>query len=212
MRKILIPVLILCIISIMNCEEEKNENNIISYDKENVTVTFDTDGNGDNSSVTITFDSKLDPVNIEKEGFSFQGWFLDKGFNKKFDFDKPLKNQMIYQKNITLYAKLSQKLYKVTYNGNGNTTGEFPVDDNLYAEDDILPLLWPWVPKTNVDTPYKENNNFLGYRIIGNVKEIKKPIPNFMGMDALGLRVWYFTLITMGDNDIELKALYTLTD
>jgi PBP1b-binding outer membrane lipoprotein LpoB len=29
------------------------------------------------------------------------------------------------------------KIYKVTYYGNGNTSGEVPVDDNLYAEGGI---------------------------------------------------------------------------
>jgi len=32
------------------------------------------------------------------------------------------------------------KIYKVTYNGNGNTEGEVPVDDNLYAEGDTFTL------------------------------------------------------------------------
>jgi len=198
MKKILIPVLFLCIISLMGgCKESEEE--------KNVTINFDADGGGEISSVTIPYDSALDPVKAEKEGYSFQGWFLDKGFTKKFDFEKPLKDQFDYQESVTLYAKFSQKLYRIIYDGNGNTEGEVPVDDNLYAEDDVI---WPLKWGTNM----KKNGYWLGaWELIGEVKSVERvgevPYPSVNGSLPL-IRRPYWYRITIGTNDITLKAKY----
>jgi hypothetical protein len=44
--------------------------------------------------------------------------------------------------NEELQKPEKPKIYKVTYDGNENTEGEVPVDDNLYAEGDSFKPAW----------------------------------------------------------------------
>jgi len=104
MRKILFLILILSIIlSMSNCKEDKEDGNNSTYKEspKNVTIIFSTDGGNSISNKTTPYDSKLDSIEAEKEGYSFRGWFLDEDFNSPFDFEKPISRQITYQENIT---------------------------------------------------------------------------------------------------------------
>jgi hypothetical protein len=91
------------------------------------------------------------------------------------------------------------KIYRVIYNGNGNTEGEVPVDDNLYAEGDVLfPLLW------NGDMK-KDGWGFAGWELIGNVKQVKRPHSTLSNGN---IRLSSISEITLDKNNIELKGLY----
>ena len=68
------------------------------------TVAFDTDGGSAISSVTVKKGKNVkmpqeDPV---KEGYTFDGWYLDKGKTEKYDFEDP-----VYT-DVTIYAKWNQ--------------------------------------------------------------------------------------------------------
>ena len=49
------------------------------------------------------------PLNPTKTGYTFMGWFIDKGFTTPFDFDKPV------SVNMMIYAKWEINIYTVTF-------------------------------------------------------------------------------------------------
>jgi hypothetical protein len=49
---------------------------------------------------------------------------------------------------------------KVTYNGNGNTGGKPPVDNNVYNSGDTVNVLEPFLPRDGNTTP--QNNTIAG--------------------------------------------------
>lgn len=89
------------------------------------------------------------------------------------------------------------KIYKVTYNGNGNTEGEVPVDDNLYAEGDTF------YPQWSLDIT--RNKQHMWAWEVSNVASVENPIVNFMNGTYL---VKPSSAIKFSDNDIELKAVF----
>ena len=66
----------------------------------------------------------------EREGYTFDGWYLDKGFTTKFDQNSELKT------NVVLYAKFSKKSFKVEFVANGNIVSTETV---LYGEGATAP-------------------------------------------------------------------------
>ena len=69
--------------------------------EKSITITFD-DNNGNNSDTqTLSAGQTIDESEHKpaREGYDFAGWYVDKACTKKFDFTKPLINDM------TLYAK-----------------------------------------------------------------------------------------------------------
>ena len=64
------------------------------------TVKFDTNGGSSVSSATVTKNTKVaEPKTPEKDGYTFGGWYTDKEFAEKYDFESKV------TKNFTLYAK-----------------------------------------------------------------------------------------------------------
>ena len=113
-----------------------------------VLIQFDTDGGTEIASQNILYNALINPVEPpEKEGYSFKGWFFDQEFTRAFDLEKTIEEQCSYTDTITLYAKFLPRLYRVTYDGNGNTEGEVPVDNNFYAEGDIASVKWNYLLK-----------------------------------------------------------------
>ena len=102
---------------------------------------------------TITFNSNdgtpVAPQNINagekltkptpaptREGFTFDGWYEDSTFSKKFDFNTPITDSM------TLYAKWTENKYTLTFDANGGTgsmtaiadlTGEYILPSNEFT-------------------------------------------------------------------------------
>ena len=71
-----------------------------------------------------------------KEGFTFDGWYEDSTFSKKFDFNTPITDSM------TLYAKWTENKYTLTFDANGGTgtmsaipdlTGEYTLPSNGFT-------------------------------------------------------------------------------
>ena len=66
----------------------------------------------------------------EKEGFNFEGWYLDKNFTE------PLTNNSDLKENVALYAKLSKKSYSVKFVAEGQVVETLSV---LYGESATAP-------------------------------------------------------------------------
>ena len=71
-----------------------------------------------------------------REGFTFDGWYEDSAFSKKFDFNTPITDSM------TLYAKWTENKYTLTFDANGgsgtmapiaNLTGEYTLPANEFT-------------------------------------------------------------------------------
>ena len=71
-----------------------------------------------------------------RKGFTFDGWYEDSTFSKKFDFNTPITDSM------TLYAKWTENKYTLTFDANGGTgsmtaktdlTGEYTLPANEFT-------------------------------------------------------------------------------
>ena len=115
--------------------------------EKSITITFD-DNNGNNSDKQTLLagqtidESKHKPV---RDGYDFAGWYVDKACTKKFDFTKPLINDM------TLYAKWllrstpigpATRLYPITidygtaYDADHNAIAKAAKGETVYIEAD----------------------------------------------------------------------------
>ena len=65
-----------------------------------------------------------------REGFTFDGWYEDSAFSKKFDFNTPITDSM------TLYAKWTENKYTLTFDANGGSGTMAPIAD-LTGEYDL---------------------------------------------------------------------------
>ena len=82
------------------------------------TVTFDTKGGNTIAPATVKEGEKVsEPTTAPtREGFTFDGWYEDSTFSKKFDFNTPITD------NMTLYAKWTENKYTVTFDTKGGNT------------------------------------------------------------------------------------------
>jgi len=63
-------------------------------------ISFDSNGGSDVDEIAFTDDGHIsEPATPKKEGYTFDGWYEDEKFTKKFDFSK------LPEGDITLYAK-----------------------------------------------------------------------------------------------------------
>ena len=58
-----------------------------------------------------------------KVGFTFDGWYEDSTFSKKFDFNTPITD------NMTLYANWTENKYTLTFDANGGSGTMAPIAD-----------------------------------------------------------------------------------
>ena len=80
------------------------------------TVTFETNGHGENTQQTVyDGDKAVAPADPSAVGCRFGGWYADKGCTREFDFDNPI------TENTTIYAKWTElSLFTVTFEMNGH--------------------------------------------------------------------------------------------
>jgi|LSQX01.2.fsa_nt_gb uncharacterized repeat protein (TIGR02543 family) len=84
---------------------------------QNFTVMFETNRGSPVSSREIKANQKI--VNWEepeREGYNFLGWFEDKTFNTKWDFEKD-----VITKNTTLYANWEKTIYNIDFDVDGGS-------------------------------------------------------------------------------------------
>jgi uncharacterized repeat protein (TIGR02543 family) len=116
----------------------------------NPTYTVTYDGNGSTSG-TVPIDTTnyetgesvtvLDNTgNLAKTGYSYTGWNTNAdGTGETYSFGEEFN---MGSANVTLYARWSANpTYTVTYNGNGQTAGDPPVDRTYYEHGQTVTLL-----------------------------------------------------------------------
>ena len=103
------------------------------------TITFNSNDGTSVASQDVNAGEKLtEPTPAPtKEGFTFDGWYEDSTFSKKFDFNTPITD------NMTLYAKWTENKYTLTFDANGGSgtmtpvtdlTGEYTLPANEFTE------------------------------------------------------------------------------
>ena len=101
MKKILSFLFILVFaFALVGCNKDNKK------DDDSITVTFNTNGGSSIDSVTVTAENAKTfalPANPTKEGYVFEGWFLDDAFTKAFN------SLNLDEKTITLYAKWTEE-------------------------------------------------------------------------------------------------------
>jgi len=80
------------------------------YQKNQVTVSFESNGGTSFEDITLDFDSTLDLPTPEKEGFEFKGWFYGESIH-----DQQLTHQTAILENITVFARWDVEIYNVIY-------------------------------------------------------------------------------------------------
>lgn len=128
------------------------------------------DGNS-NTSGNAPIDNKLYQAgqkatllgkgDLLREGYTFKGWSIIKD-----DDSKILTEGSLYTmtENITFYAVWEKDIdpiveFKLTYNGNGNTSGTAPVDKNLYQSGQKATLL-------GKNDLYRKGYTFKGWSLV----------------------------------------------
>jgi len=106
-------------------------------------------------------------------------------------------------KNQNITEQEKPKIYKVTYDGNGNTEGEVPTDDNLYAEGDTFKPIWNYKLRKDLYT-------FKGWLVSGASLESDF----FYSNEQKNI---YFVnydhgIIVVGESDITLTAVWNIND
>ncbi len=87
------------------------------WSKNSVTVSFNSNGGSAVVDVNVVIGEKaMKPVDPTKEGYTFEGWYIEENLENVFDFD----NQII-TKSITLYAKWLKNTATVSFNSNGGS-------------------------------------------------------------------------------------------
>lgn len=102
---IVLTALMLCVV-LSSCEE------IAEY-----TVTFDTQG-GSTINVQTVKDGYAvsEPSAPIKEGYTFDGWWIDKNYSTRWSF-----GANVVRQNLTLYAKWTLEQHTVTFDSDGGT-------------------------------------------------------------------------------------------
>ena len=73
-------------------------------------VSFVTEHGDPPTSQNVPYNETADdPGKLTAEGYTFDGWYADDNYSKKFDFTKPIK------RNTTVYAKWTAKDYEVSF-------------------------------------------------------------------------------------------------
>ena len=89
---------------------------VAACDKEEFTVTFDSNGGSEVSAITVGYDETFTaPADPTKKGHTFSGWYLN---DKLYDFN------FTVRENITLVAQWTINEYSLTINANGGFIGE----------------------------------------------------------------------------------------
>lgn len=138
--------------------------NIILYAQWEPVYKITYNGNGNNSG-TVPVDSNeyesganVTVLNntglLEKTGYTFVGWNTQADGNG-IHYD-PGATLVMGNQDIILYVQWAA-VYKVTYNGNGSSSGIVPVDSNLYQSGESVTVL------NNTENLRKVNYAFVGW-------------------------------------------------
>ena len=83
---------------------------VAKWDINQYTVKFVSEHGDAPTSQNVKYNgTATDPGTLTEEGYTFDGWYADDNYSKKFDFTKPIK------RNTTVYAKWTAKDYEVSF-------------------------------------------------------------------------------------------------
>ena len=86
-------------------------------------VSFFTEHGDPPTSQNVKYNgTATDPGKLSEEGYTFDGWYTDDNYSKKFDFTKPITS------NTTVYAKWTAKDYEVSF---VTEHGDAPASQNV---------------------------------------------------------------------------------
>ena len=90
-------------------------------------VSFFTEHGDPPTSQNVKYNgTATDPGKLSEEGYTFDGWYTDDNYSKKFDFTKPITS------NTTVYAKWTAKDYEVSFvteHGDAPTSQNVPYNE-----------------------------------------------------------------------------------
>ena len=176
MRKISFVFMILFLsLSLFSCEDEK------------INISFDSNGGSPVNDITYKNGEIIRlPENPIKEGYSFDGWYLDNESIQEFNVS------MLLEENVVLYAKWSINQYTLS----------FDTDDGSY----IAPITQDYNSKIIMpDDPVKEGHSFLGW---------DQEIPEKMPLEGLKLTAkwsvnqYTISFDTVGGSEIPSVKVY----
>ena len=114
-KYIYLTLLIIFSITLYSCKKPIQKDDNIYFN-----VTYNTNGGSEILSDKVLENTKLEiPEEPVKDNYKFVGWYKDRRFNEKYDFET------LVTRSFTLYAKWEEDVevyYEVTYNTNGGTT------------------------------------------------------------------------------------------
>lgn len=94
----------------LNVNNSDNNEVLVVSLTEAYTVTFETNGGSTLDSKLVEINDKLvKPTNPTKDGYVFDGWYIDDLLNESYNFDTPI------TKDIILYAKWIEKTYNYIF-------------------------------------------------------------------------------------------------
>ena len=164
--------------------------NVTLYAQWTPTYTVTYDGSG-NTGGSVPVDSNqykqgqtvtvVGPGSLVKSGYAFKAWnTMANGTGTSYStgntFSMPAAN-------LTLYAQWIA-VYTVTYNGNGNTGGSVPVDNNQYAQNQTVTVLG------NTGNLVKSGYTFVGWNTAGNYGGTLYTGGNTFPMGTASLTLW----------------------
>ena len=157
--KVIATLMAATMFSLAACDKktERNpvdETPVVTPETKTYVVKFNTNGGSTVKAVVVEENSRASkPADPTKDGYTFDGWYLDEACTNRMDFARPITS------NVTLYAKWVENAvppvtykYTVTFDTNGGSTiASVEVDGNAKV--------------TKPTNPTKQNYTFGGWYV-----------------------------------------------
>ena len=89
---------------------------VAACERQQFTVSFDSQGGSEVAPILVLYDEPIEkPENPTKEGYSFDGWYLEENLATAYDF------KFLVREDFTLYAKWKINSYVFKFETNGGT-------------------------------------------------------------------------------------------
>ena len=139
-----------------------NKNLYAKWAVNQYSISFNSNGGSSVADLTQDYNTSVTaPTNPTKEGYTFNGWYLDEDLSIVYVFDK------ISDENITLHAKWSVSIYDILYTLDGGTNS---VNN---------PLTYHYETETiTLEEPVRVGYTFLGW--FNNVNLTGNPVTNIV--------------------------------
>jgi len=153
----------------------------------------------------VEYDSKIDLGIPTKEGYTFEGWYIDEDYTKKFDYF------YMPSKDITVYAKMNEmKSYTVTIKSN--------IDGALNFTGATLQVINSGNPNfASVEISSNLGYEFCYYEIDGvkyssNVIEIEMINSNVEILAVADYATYELPIVNINTNDVAINSKTDYTD